>query len=128
MLEGDYMGLRIRKSIKLGKYLRLNLNKSGVSLSGGVKGARMSVNSKGVVRNNIGIPGSGIYYSNQQKIKGNPLSTNNRSSNKLFSTCIKTFLGFVLLDAFTLKSTLLMEIVGVIIVISYIGILVNRKA
>jgi|GEM_PF-3697800 len=64
------MGFHIRKSIKLSKHLKLNLNKSGVSLSGGVKGARVSLNSKGVVRKSVGLPGTGIYYTDQHKISG----------------------------------------------------------
>jgi len=64
------MGLRIRKSIKLGKYARINLSKSGVSVSGGIRGARVSINNKGVVRKSVGIPGSGIYYQDQHKISG----------------------------------------------------------
>lgn len=43
------MGVSWRKSIKLGKNLRLNLSsKSGVGLSFGVKNARASVNKNGV--------------------------------------------------------------------------------
>lgn len=43
------MGLSWRKSIKLGKNLRLNLSsKSGIGLSFGIKNARASVNTKGV--------------------------------------------------------------------------------
>lgn len=43
------MGFSWRKSIKLGKNLRLNVSsKSGIGLSFGVKNARASVNTKGV--------------------------------------------------------------------------------
>lgn len=65
------MGLRIRKSIKLGKHLRLNLSKSGVSVSGGIKGARVSLNSKGTIRKSVGVPGTGIYFQDQHKINTN---------------------------------------------------------
>lgn len=51
-----------RKSTKLGPF-RLTASKSGLSVSGGVKGARVSVNSKGEVRRNLSIPGTGIYDS-----------------------------------------------------------------
>ena len=43
------MGFSWRKSIKLGKNLRLNLSSgSGLGLSFGVKNARASVNTKGI--------------------------------------------------------------------------------
>ena len=44
------MGFSFRKSIKLGKHTKLNISKSGVSVSTGVKGARVSVNNKGKIR------------------------------------------------------------------------------
>lgn len=57
------MGLRFRKSIKLGKLLKLNINKGSVSLSAGVKGAHITVNNKGKKTASVGIPGSGLSYS-----------------------------------------------------------------
>ncbi len=56
------MGLNFRKSISLGKLAKLNLSKSGVGLSFGVKGARYSVNTNGTRRATFGIPGTGISY------------------------------------------------------------------
>lgn len=56
------MGFNFRKSISLGKGLRVNLSKSGPSLSFGPKGLRFSVNSKGKASANLGIPGTGVYY------------------------------------------------------------------
>lgn len=41
------MGLRFRKSIKLGGGFRLNLSKSGVGYSWGTKGFRISKSAKG---------------------------------------------------------------------------------
>ena len=57
-----------RKSAKFGPF-RLTASKSGLSLSGGVPGARVSVNSKGEARRTLGLPGTGIY--DTQKIGGN---------------------------------------------------------
>lgn len=56
------MGLRMRKSIKLGKGVRLNLGKKGTSLSFGTKGLRYSIHSSGRRTSSIGIPGTGISY------------------------------------------------------------------
>lgn len=56
------MGLRFRKSIKLGKLFKLNLSKSGVGVSTGIKGLRFGISPKGRKTFTAGIPGTGIYY------------------------------------------------------------------
>ena len=55
------MTLRFRKSVKIMPGVRLNFNKNSTSLSFGVPGARMSVNTKGDIYRSVGIPGTGIY-------------------------------------------------------------------
>lgn len=45
-------------SMKLGKYFRVNASRSGVSVSGGVNGLRLSVGSKGI-RTHVTVPGTG---------------------------------------------------------------------
>jgi hypothetical protein len=52
------MGLFFRKSIKVGPF-RINLSKSGVGVSAGVKGARVSKGPRGTY---INVGRSGIYY------------------------------------------------------------------
>lgn len=56
------MGLRFRKSIKLGKHTRLSLNKKSFGVSFGGKGARFTLNSKGRRTSTFGIPGTGLSY------------------------------------------------------------------
>lgn len=56
------MGLRFRKSIKLGKLFKLNLSKSGVGVSTGIKGLRFGVSPTGRKTLTAGIPGTGVYY------------------------------------------------------------------
>ena len=55
------MGIRFRKSITIAPGVRINLSKSGVSATVGVKGASLGI-GKGGVHANVGIPGSGIFY------------------------------------------------------------------
>ena len=55
------MGLLFRKRLRLSKWLSLNLSKSGVGLSLGPPGAKLSVNPKRA-RVQLGIPGTGIGY------------------------------------------------------------------
>lgn len=50
-------------SLKLGKYFRVNASRSGVSMSGGVNGLRMSVGSKGI-RTHVTVPGTGYTKTN----------------------------------------------------------------
>ena len=59
------MGMRFRKSIKLGGGTKLNLSKSGVGVSTGVKGFRVSKNTSGRSRVTSSLPGTGLSYVNE---------------------------------------------------------------
>jgi hypothetical protein len=66
------MAWRFRKSIKLGP-LRLNLSKSGIGTSIGVRGFRVGTDAKGRSYTAASIPGTGLYsrmYSSQGKAAG----------------------------------------------------------
>lgn len=56
------MGFRYRKSINLGGGFRINLSKSGIGYSWGVKGYRVTRTAKGATRHTMSIPGTGISY------------------------------------------------------------------
>ncbi|MCE7887674.1 MAG: DUF4236 domain-containing protein [Alphaproteobacteria bacterium PRO2] len=56
------MGFRFRKSIKIIPGIRLNLSKSGPSVSVGGKGLTYNVSKKGT-RTTVGIPGTGLSHS-----------------------------------------------------------------
>lgn len=62
------MGLRFRKSISLCKGVRLNVGKTGVSISAGIPGFRKTIHSSGRVTTSVGIPGSGLYYVDTDQI------------------------------------------------------------
>ena len=64
------MGWRFRKSIKLIPGVRLNLSKTGVSTSIGRPGATVNIRGRRV-RDTVGIPGSGVSYSEETRI-GDP--------------------------------------------------------
>ena len=55
------MGLRYRKSIKMGPF-RLNFSKSGIGYSVGVKGYRVTKKAGGGYRTTASVPGTGISY------------------------------------------------------------------
>lgn len=56
------MGFRYRKSINLGGGFRVNLSKSGIGYSWGVKGYRVTKTATGSTRTTVSIPGTGISY------------------------------------------------------------------
>ena len=56
------MGFRYRKSINLGGGFRINLSKSGIGYSWGVKGYRITKTAKGTRRKTLSIPGTGISF------------------------------------------------------------------
>jgi TM2 domain-containing membrane protein YozV len=61
--EGEQMGLRFNKRIKIADGMTLNLNKKSVGVSVGGKGAKYTINSKGKRTSTVGLPGTGLYYS-----------------------------------------------------------------
>ena len=61
------MSLIFRKSLSLGKLLRVNIGPNGPSLSVGPRGASVSISKRGTYIN-VGIPGSGMRV--RQKLNG----------------------------------------------------------
>lgn len=59
------MGFRVGKSINLGAGFRVNISKSGVGYSWGVKGARITKTAQGNTRTTFSIPGTGISHMNE---------------------------------------------------------------
>ena len=68
------MGFRFRKSVKLGKHVKINFNKNSVSTTFGTKGMHYTVSSNGKKTKTVGIPGTGLYYTETS-------SGNNKNSN-----------------------------------------------
>jgi hypothetical protein len=73
------MAFRLFRRIKIAPGITLNLSKSGLSASAGVRGARVTLGPRGV-RRTVGIPGTGISYSENSSISGSSKRTR-RSSN-----------------------------------------------
>ena len=61
------MGFRFRRTIRVLPGLRLNLSRSGISTSVGVRGAHVTV-GHGQVRVSAGIPGSGLSYTESERL------------------------------------------------------------
>jgi hypothetical protein len=60
------MGFRFRRTIRLAPGIRVNLSKSGASLSLGRRGATLNFNGRGT-KATVGLPGSGLSYSTMLK-------------------------------------------------------------
>lgn len=65
--------LRFRRSLPLGRLLRINLSKTGASLSAGKPGATLNVSKDGV-DGTVGLPGSGLSYKQRLAGRGGCLS------------------------------------------------------
>lgn len=63
--------MRYQKRIKIGPGLRLNLSKSGVSLTVGPRGAHYTIGQNGRRTKSLGIPGSGISWVSRSKQSSN---------------------------------------------------------
>lgn len=63
------MGLCFRKSITIAPGVRVNLSKSGPSLSFGKKGIRETISATGKSTTTVGIPGTGVYYKKSFDLK-----------------------------------------------------------
>ena len=77
------MGFRIQKSIRLGKFLRLNISKSGIGISAGIPGLRIGTGPRGAYFS-AGLPGTGLSYrqkiSNSRKADNPDFSSQKQSS------------------------------------------------
>ena len=91
------MGFRFNKSIRIGKNFRVNLSKSGIGYSFGVKGYRVTKTAKGNIRQTASIPGTGISYVEEHKPNKNKFNNQkppNRSKIKIILLCILAFIFF----------------------------------
>ena len=57
------MGFNFRKTISLGKGLKLNLGKKSASVTVGKKGVHHTISTTGKQTTTVGIPGTGLSYS-----------------------------------------------------------------
>lgn len=93
------MGFRYRKRIRIAPGISLNLSKSGISTSIGGKGATLNVGKRGC-RGTIGIPGTGISYSQKLFAENNDIAGegggDSRFLNYLFF-CAISFLAAVVI-------------------------------
>lgn len=101
------MGFRFHKSIKIAPGVKFNINKKSVGMTFGTKGAHYTVNSKGTRTKSVGIPGTGLSYTEVEHAKkGNMTREGNSSPNKskgcgcgcLFLVIILIFVIYLILE------------------------------
>jgi Protein of unknown function (DUF4236) len=63
------MGFRFRRSFRVLPGIRLNLSRSGVSASFGVRGAHVTLGPRGTTTS-VGLPGTGLSYTSHIPLKG----------------------------------------------------------
>jgi len=90
------MGLRFRKNFALNKLVKLNLSKSGVSLSVGQKGFTANIGRNGL-RGTIGAPGTGLSYSSYDSY--NDLTSDKKMPDKGFFIRHRTMIMIVVIIA-----------------------------
>jgi Protein of unknown function (DUF4236) len=64
------MGFRVHRSFRILPGVRLNLSKSGVSASFGVRGAHVTLGPRGTTTS-VGLPGTGLSYTSHVPLKSN---------------------------------------------------------
>jgi hypothetical protein len=84
------MGFRFRRSIRLVPGVRVNISKTGTSLSAGRRGATLNFSDRGT-KATVGLPGSGLSYSTM-------LSRSPRGGSALW-ILVRVVIGFALVVA-----------------------------
>ena len=79
--EGYDMGFRFRRSKKIAPGLRINISKSGPSVTAGGKYIHTTV-GHGRVTNSVRTPVKGLYYSSTKSTKGRSTRSKNRTGSR----------------------------------------------
>lgn len=89
------MGFKFQKSIKILPGVKFNLGKRGGSLSVGGKGASVNIKPDGTTRGTVGIPGSGLSYS-EQITQGQGKNKKGRSVFEKLIIYVGIFIGAIM--------------------------------
>lgn len=131
------MGLFFRKSIRIGKHTRLNINKDGIGVSTGIKGLHVGANSKGTY---VSGGKNGVYYRKQlssnknnkillkntmdiKDIKKYNFKVTGKAVNSLIKKCfIFAIISFVLMALFAPLGFILLGIDMIILIGTFISL------
>lgn len=84
------MAFRFRRTVSIFPGIRVNLGKSGASLSAGMRGANLTLGRDGLF-GNVGIPGTGLSY--REKLKGMSSTSSDRDQVRFRSPELATLVG-----------------------------------
>ena len=128
------MGFRFRKTIGLGKGLRLNLSKSGVSFSAGRPGATINVGSRGA-SGTVGLPGTGLSYrahhGGGRTASGSIYGANQAPSHRVLLGCFGIMIGTIgllLIFAQVFGAGLVSLGIGTLMVVGYARLVQKGEA
>ena len=88
------MGFRFHKSLKLLPGIRLNVSKTGPSISLGGKGLTYNIGRKGT-KTTVGLPGSGMSYSSYSSYQDTVTSLSKKNSNSIIGGVITAVIGAI---------------------------------
>jgi len=86
------MGFRFRRSFKIVPGVRLNVSKSGLSTSIGRPGATLNVGGKRGPRVTVGLPGTGLSYSEQLSTRAHDAATHPTNEEAAPGSAVRGFL------------------------------------
>ncbi len=91
------MGFRVRRSVRLMPGVRVNLSKSGTSISVGGRGFTTNYSKRGT-RTTVGVPGSGLSYStfSPSRKKSKNISSAKNSSNSVWGWAVMIVIGIII--------------------------------
>jgi len=81
------VGFLFKKSIKIAPGIRLNIGKKSVGISAGIKGARISANTKGQTNASVGVPGTGISFRKRLNSKESKAPAKQKPTPPAFVYC-----------------------------------------
>jgi hypothetical protein len=93
------MGFRFRRSLRLAPGIRINLSKTGTSLSLGRRGTTMNFSLRGT-KATVGVPGTGLSYSTM--LKSGPPTALPRAEGAGGNSTVFVVIAFVVLIALLL--------------------------
>lgn len=86
------MGLRYRKSVKLGKGSKFNINKNSFSITTGIRGLHHTINSSQERTTSFGIPGTGLSFVDRRRNKRIPEDKRKRGNCLTYVLCFFTLI------------------------------------
>jgi hypothetical protein len=104
-----FMAFRFRKIFKAGP-LRFTLSKSGLGMSAGVRGFRVTKRADGRTQTTYGLPGTGLSYVSTSSSKGKAAAADRQQQRPSGSSIVSMVAGVVIVGL------LLLLIVGLLLV------------